>query len=74
MSRFEFMDVLHGLVSHACPDVLSIMCLNLGCGRTVVCGASFQAAIDAAIRIIAVANSKSFIEIVGCLRNKVVSF
>ena len=73
VSCFEFVEVLHGLVSHDCPDVLSIMCLIFGCGRTDVLLGCFYVAIDAAMRIIAVANSRSLIDTAGCFLNSVVS-
>ena len=74
VSSLELVDVLHGLVSHDCPDVLSIMCLIFGCGRTCVFCMSFHAAMDAAMSMIAVANSRSLIDILGCFLNSVVSF
>ena len=69
MRHFPALDDLQGLSNQDSPDVLSMWCLTLGCGRRDVEWSSFHAKHNPAIRRMAVANSRSLIEIRGGLRN-----
>ena len=73
VSLFACCDVVQGLCNHDFPDVLSMRCLTLGCGRRVGVVSSDQAKAEPAIRIIAVANSRSLIDICGLCKVSFVS-
>ena len=75
MRRFACLDVAHGLCNHESPEVLSISCLILGWGMHVGLLSCVHARHDVAKSIIAVANSRSLIEMIGlCMYNVVRRF
>ena len=66
---FPALDDVHALRSHDWPDVLSIWCLTRGCGRLVEVWSSSQAKHIPARSMMAVAYSRSLMDMRGGERN-----
>ena len=66
---FPASDDVHALKSYDCPVVLSMWCLTFGCGRRVDVWSSFQAKHIPARSMMAVAYSRSLMDMRGEDRN-----
>ena len=74
VSRLACCEVVHDFCNHDFPEVLSMRCFTLGCGRFSGDVSRVHARIDPAMRMMAIAYSRSLMDISGLWRESFVFF